>query len=88
MFRRMDDDGSKALSMDEFVKGIRDTGYEATDEDAKKMFEAFDKDGGGTINIDEFLETIRVEPFINAAAFSIMLEFLSASDEQSPKGQD
>ena len=60
MFRRMDDDGSKALEFDEFYKGVIETGLKLSEEEAKEMFGAFDKDGGGTINIDEFLMAIRV----------------------------
>ena len=60
MFRRMDDDGSKSLQFQEFSKGIRDTGLECTNEEAKEMFNTFDKDKSGSVNIDEFLLAIRV----------------------------
>ena len=59
----MDDDGSKCLNFEEFAKGIRETGLDCTDEDARVMFEHFDKDGSGTVNIDEFLMAIRVSRF-------------------------
>lgn len=37
-FRRMDDDSSNTLSLEEFIKGIRDTGLDCTDEDATEIF--------------------------------------------------
>ena len=63
MFRRMDDDGSKSLQFQEFSKGIRETGLECTNEEAKEMFTTFDKDKSGSVNIDEFLLAIRVRNF-------------------------
>lgn len=58
-FRRMDDDGSHSLNMEEFTKGITETGLDLSEEDTEKLFKAFDKDGGGSINYDEFLIAIR-----------------------------
>jgi Ca2+-binding EF-hand superfamily protein len=60
MFRRMDDDGSRSLNMEEFSKGIRETGLELTADEEKALFDKFDIDGSGTINIDEFLIAVRV----------------------------
>lgn len=37
-FRRMDDDESKALTLEEFIKGLRETGLECTDEEAAEIF--------------------------------------------------
>lgn len=34
----MDDDGNKALSLEEFTKGLADTGLEVSDEEAEEMF--------------------------------------------------
>ena len=60
MFRRMDDDSSKALKFDEFYKGVTETGLIMSEDAAREMFAKFDMDGSGTINIDEFLIAIRV----------------------------
>ena len=60
MFRRMDDDGSKALGYEEFSKGIRETGLELDEEGYRQMFENFDKDSSGQVSIDEFLFSVRV----------------------------
>lgn len=59
MFRRMDDDGNKQLNFEEFVKGLRDSGMEVTDHEAKSLFHKFDADNSGGINMDEFLVSIR-----------------------------
>lgn len=40
-FRRMDDDGNKALSLEEFNKGLDDSGMTCTDEEATAMFNAY-----------------------------------------------
>ena len=56
----MDDDGSHNLNMEEFSKGITETGLQLNEEDTKKLFNAFDKDGSGSVNYDEFLVAIRV----------------------------
>ena len=56
----MDDDGSRSLNLEEFSKGIRETGLELNDDDLKNLFHKFDLDSSGTVNIDEFLIAVRV----------------------------
>ncbi|KAK3868207.1 hypothetical protein Pcinc_026374 [Petrolisthes cinctipes] len=59
VFRRMDDDGSHSLNMEEFSKGIRETGLKLNEEETEQLFKAFDKDDEGSVNYEEFLLAIR-----------------------------
>lgn len=60
MFRRMDDDGNKQLNFEEFIRGLRESGMEVTDDEARDLFDEFDTDNSGGINMEEFLVAIRV----------------------------
>ncbi|RXG68608.1 hypothetical protein Avbf_10853 [Armadillidium vulgare] len=60
IFRRMDDDGTGTLSEEEFLKGINETGLDATPEEAAEIFKAFDADGKGSIDYNEFIRAIRL----------------------------
>ncbi|KAK9759063.1 EF-hand domain pair [Popillia japonica] len=59
MFRLMDDDGNRQLSFEEFLNGLREIGFEISQEDAKLMFDNFDLDHSGGINMEEFLVAVR-----------------------------
>nr|ACZ26265.1 putative calcyphosin C [Mayetiola destructor] len=57
-FRRIYKD-NQILSFEEFKKGIRDNGFECTDDELEEMFERFDTDENGSINVAEFLAKLR-----------------------------
>ena len=59
-FRIMDDDGSKALQLSEFKKGLRESSFNINEQDLVSLFNYFDNDKSGSINFDEFLAGLRV----------------------------
>jgi len=60
VFRIMDDDGDKQISIKEFKKGLKDYGvFLDSPEEFQAAFDACDSDGGGTLDYDEFLIAIR-----------------------------
>ncbi|NWI96027.1 CAPSL protein, partial [Pitta sordida] len=74
VFRIMDDNNSKTLDFEEFVKGLNDYAVTLDKEEAQKIFQRFDKDGSGTINFDEFLVKLR-PPMSNARKEVVMQIF-------------
>ena len=60
MFRVMDDDGNRSLSLEEFADGVTKTGLEMDADEIKVMFDMLDEDKSGSVNISEFLEKVRV----------------------------
>ncbi|KAG8185613.1 hypothetical protein JTE90_023312 [Oedothorax gibbosus] len=59
VFRRIDDNHSGDLSMEEFIKGVRDSGLDVSDEEGEALFNRFDADGSGSVKYDEFLKAVR-----------------------------
>ncbi|KFM79570.1 Calcyphosin-like protein, partial [Stegodyphus mimosarum] len=79
VFRRMDDNHSGDLNMEEFVKGIRDTGLKITDEEAENLFKQFDKDGSGVVHYDEFLRAVR--PRMSASRLALVEKAFEKMDK-------
>jgi calcyphosin len=59
-FRRMDFDGSKSLSYDEFSRALNESGLVISEPDKRRLFLYFDRDRGGSVDYNEFLVGIRV----------------------------
>ncbi|GBL93281.1 Calcyphosin-like protein [Araneus ventricosus] len=79
VFRRMDDNHSGDLNLEEFVKGIRDSGLNITDEEAESLFKHFDKDDSGTLKYDEFLRAVR--PKLSPARLSLIEKAFEKMDK-------
>ena len=59
LFKIMDDDGSRSLSLAEFMKACQNFKIGISDDNIPILFNAFDTNRDGTLNIDEFLMAIR-----------------------------
>jgi len=60
-FKIFDDDNSKTIEFEEFVKAVKDFKVDLTQNEIKVVFGSFDRDGQGSIDYDEFLRCIRGE---------------------------
>lgn len=58
MFRIVDDDNSRKIELNEFVKVLNENRFDLNVNDAKKLFALFDHNRDGVINYDEFVRTI------------------------------
>ncbi|NXI05652.1 CAPSL protein, partial [Pachycephala philippinensis] len=74
VFRVIDDDNSRTLDFNEFLRGLRDYAVLINRDEAQELFRKFDKDGSGTIDFDEFLVTLR-PPMSNARKEVILQAF-------------
>jgi Ca2+-binding EF-hand superfamily protein len=59
IFKIMDDDNSRTLSINEFTKACREFRVGISDEYIPTIFDAFDTNHDGNLNFDEFLNTLR-----------------------------
>ena len=66
LFRIMDDDDSKSLSMAEFKKAMRESSLMLQDSELTALFKLFDTDSSGTISYEEFMHILRVSLFIRS----------------------
>jgi hypothetical protein len=57
--RIFDDDGSKALSIPEFKKAMKEIKVGLSESEMRMLFSFFDKDSSGTINFEEFIQAVR-----------------------------
>ncbi|TPX63483.1 hypothetical protein SpCBS45565_g06573 [Spizellomyces sp. 'palustris'] len=53
-FSKIDTDGDRRVSFDEFKKGWSDAGFSINEGDTRKTFDAIDKNKGGYILFEEF----------------------------------
>lgn len=61
IFKIMDDNNSRTLSLVEFSKACRDFKIGISDEYIPTIFDAYDINNDGTLSIDEFLYALRGE---------------------------
>jgi Ca2+-binding EF-hand superfamily protein len=57
-FRIIDDDGSKSLSLGEFIKAMKETKVELTEPEIRTLFQNFDRDNNGSIDFEEFIQGV------------------------------
>lgn len=58
-FKIMDDNNSKTLNQDEFIKALRDFQVGLTLQEQISLFTYFDRDANGSLSYDEFLVILR-----------------------------
>jgi len=78
-FRIYDDDGSKNLNFEEFLKGVNDYGIAITKGEAKEVFDEFDNDGSGEVSIDEFLIGLRGN--LNNSRQAVVMQAFAVADK-------
>lgn len=78
IFKIMDDDNSRTLSLVEFSKACRDFRVGISDEYLPTIFNAFDINHDGTLSIDEFLQSVRGE--LNETRKAIVIQAFKKLD--------
>lgn len=55
----MDDNGSRRLDKEEFIKGMHDYGVTVDKNELTQLYSHFDRNNDGQVNFDELLVVIR-----------------------------
>jgi Ca2+-binding EF-hand superfamily protein len=79
IFERIDQNGDKTLSKEEFTKGLKLLGYQATPGEVALLFAALDSDDNGTIDYSEILaetNSMLTEPEATSAEKQRALEYI------------
>jgi hypothetical protein len=71
LFRIMDDDRDRKLSLDEFRKGVEEYGLNFSKSEIDELFSLIDIDHNGNIDYEEFLRKLRVYIYL------LFLNFIS-----------
>lgn len=84
IFRAMDADDSKSLSLSEFKSAMKELKVNCTDAEMRWLFEYFDADNGGAIDFEEFIGKLR-DPL--SAARQRLVDLAFAKLDQEGTGQ-
>jgi calcyphosin len=76
LFRVMDDDGNRKLSMEEFQKGVEEYGLHFDRPMIAELFRAMDIDHNGSIDYEEFLRRLRVSCFVRLLLIQFQFDLL------------
>ena len=86
IFGRIDKNGDRTLSKEEFTEGLKMLGFQASPGEISLIFAALDSDGNGVIDYSEVLSetnSILTEPEATLAEKQRALEYILLS--QNPK---
>ena len=59
LFREWDDDNNGKVSKDEFTRGLKELGFEASDSTIHEVFDTWDPDGSGVLELREVEKQLR-----------------------------
>ena len=62
VFRRMDANGNRRVSCEEFIDGLTEIGVDIDVEEAEALLHCFDDDGDGQINLSGFMRMLAAQP--------------------------
>ena len=69
LFRNIDDNNSKSLSLEEFNKCMTEFRLNMSEREIESVFSYFDRDGNNELSYDEFLRGVRGEMSQNRVKF-------------------